>query len=237
MQPTDLLIIYLAFGAPIAVYKYLQNGTEDRVRRIASSALTFLFWIPAAVRIAYLYFTNADFEDAFVSQSKSDAFYKRICKTRDALASELVRAAVGFSVHEVREAIERYAGLADALGNDAAGNTKPQSLFAGSGRTRHYELGLVCWARRNRRRLERHHIEARRDFVALLDRASYQDSAAGAIVIGIDLARQLDDTEAVELLKALDVKKGEVWKPQPHEQPQTITSSPPIVMTASLNND
>ena len=68
MTLTDLLIIYLAFGAPLAVYKYLQNRGAEIGRRILVSSFTFVFWLPAAAEIGYLYFTNAYFGGAFVSR-------------------------------------------------------------------------------------------------------------------------------------------------------------------------
>jgi hypothetical protein len=235
MTLTDVLIIYLAFGAPIAVYKYLQNRTEDTGRRIAVSVFTFFFWITAALEIGYFYLSNAYFGDAFVSTATSDALNQRILDLRESITKELIKLERGTSLHDRRETVDRYAGLAEAIRNTAVQKNRRNELFEAAGRDK-YELGQLSLMRRNLHRLERHHSFARRDFVNLLDQASRCVAGEGVLRMGIDLARQLGDNETVQQVCALEVKRGEVWGSVQQEQTQSITPGS-IIMTASLNND
>ena len=239
MTFADFLIVYLAFGAPLAVYKYLQNRTDDIRQRILVSGFTFFFWIPAAVQIGYLHLTNAYFTDDFVSQQDSDATSFRSGEMRESLSAGLIRLTRGSNVHDLRETVERYTGLAEAVQIGLRGNTGPGALFEIAGREE-YDLGRVCLTRRNLRRLQRHHMQARQDFLALFRKLTNRAAASAVIGMGVDLARQLEDHETVELLNELTAKKGEVWKPTQQEQPQTIvpTSIQPLAMTTvSLNNE
>jgi hypothetical protein len=235
MTLTDLSVIYLAFGAPIAVYKYLQNRTANIGRRTAVSVLTFFFWIPAAIEIGYLHLANAYFKDAFVSQGNIDALNRRIHNLRESITTELIQLNRGSSIHDTRETVDRYTGLADAVRNQVADEHGGNELFEAAGRN-DYELGQLSLMRRNLRRLKRHHILARRDFINLLDQSTRRSAGSTILAMGTELARQLEDQETVEELKALEIKRGEVWTSVQQEQSQSITPAS-IVMTASLNND
>lgn len=236
MTVTDFLIIYLAFGAPLAVYKYLQNRTAGFGRRLAVSIFTFFFWVPVVLELGYLYLTNAYFGDAFVSQKNSDASDRHILDLRESITAELIRLERGTNIHDTRETVDRYTGLANEARNSVFENAQRNELFEAAGR-REYEIGQLCLMRRNLLRLKRHHIQARRDFVELLGQVSRRSVAADIIGISIDLARELEDQETVAELSALKMKRGEVWSSAQQEQSQILTSVTPITMTASLNND
>jgi len=214
MTPTDLLIIYLAFGAPLAVYKYLQKRHTSSRERIFISAFTFVFWIPSAVRIGYLYFANAYFGDAFVSQPNLDSIDGRRASARESIRAELIRANGGLNVHEVRETVERYAGLAAAVGTEATHHAAPHQLFKAAGR-QPSDLAGMCLSRRNRRRLEQHHTSARREFLALFT-FSGSGPVRSAIEAGIVLARELGDDVAVGQLSGLMHERDAVWNKQEH---------------------
>ncbi len=237
MTVTDLFIIYLAFGAPLAVYKYLQNRAIDIRRRIVVSIFTFFFWVPAAVEIGYLYLTNAYFEVGFVSRRNSDATKIKLDEMRESISAELIKLARVSNLHDLREILDRYTGLADAVRNSIGIPSFGHAIFEAAGR-KNSDLGSLCLMRRNLRQLERHHIQARRDLVVMFGQiGGGGHEALETIEMGKELARQLNDDETVEELNALRVKKGEVWKSEQREQAQRITAGPLIVMTASLNND
>ncbi|MEP7147635.1 MAG: hypothetical protein ABI857_01960 [Acidobacteriota bacterium] len=237
MTVTDLLIIYLTFGAPLAVYKYLQNRAIDIRRRIVVSIFTFFFWVPAAVEIGYLYLTNASFEVGFVSRRNSDATDIKLSEMRELVSAQLIKLARVSNLHDLREILDRYAGLADAVRNSIDKTSFGHPIFEAAGREKS-ALGSLCLMRRNLRQLERHHIQARRDLVFMFGQiGGGGHEALETIEMGKELARQLGDDETVEELHALKVKKGEVWKSEQLEHAQSIAAGPPIVMTASLSND
>ena len=236
MTITDFLIIYLAFGAPLGVYKYLQSRTLEPRRRAALSILAFFFWVPVVLELGYLYLANAYFGTGFVSRPNSDASDKRIRYLIESITTELIRLERGTNLHDTRETVDRYTGLAAEVRNAAFEKAGRRELFEAAGREE-YKLGQLCLMRRNLRRLERHHIQARRDFVELLDQVSRRFASAGVIGTSLELARQLEDQETVEQLSALKEKRGDVWNSAQQEQSQIITPVPPISMTASLNND
>ena len=236
MTVTDLLIVYLAFGAPLAVYKYLQNRAADVRRRVVLSTFTFFFWIPTAVEIVYLYTTNAYSGDGFVSQRRSDADYARLSGMRESISTELIRLARGSNLHDLRETVDRYVGLADTVRVSGGQKLVRHELFDVAGREEG-DLGSICLTRRNLRRLERHHTQAREDFVNLLGRVSGSITGRRSVSMGIEIARQLDDDETVQQLSDLEMKRGEVWKSEQQDKPRAATGLPPIAMTASLNND
>lgn len=239
MNIADLVIIYLAFGAPFAVYKYLQNRDVERGQRILGSLLTFFFWIPVAAQTGYRYFTNAYSGNAFVSQRNLDALDARLAVLRESIKAELIIAGCNLTVHDIREILERYAGLADCARDTAYRESDPFSrLFEAAGQTRH-ELAAVCLTRRNRRRLKRHHIQAGQDFAALFEQLS-TPAAEKAVELGIEFANNLADHETARRLGGLIEKRGEVWNSEQQKPaPSTIAVavSPIAMTTASLNRD
>jgi hypothetical protein len=201
------------------------------------SAFTFFFWIPAAIQISYLYLGNAYFIDVFVSRQKSDSSHRRLDEIRESMSAELIRWIRGTNIHDIRETVDRYVGLADAARTATRQKTARHELFEAAGREEYY-LGQLCLMRRNRRRLERHHIQAREDFLALFRQASLPITAADAIRMGIDLARRLDDSETVERLSRL-ASRSEISNADERKPGRVITSTSvsPLALTASLHNE
>jgi hypothetical protein len=236
MTLTDLLIIYLAFGAPLAVYKYLQNRGAEIGRRILVSSFTFVFWLPAAAEIGYLYFTNAYFGGAFVSRRDLVSADEKLSAIRESLSTELIKCARGSSIHDLRETIDRYVGLAGAAKNSVGQAATENELFQAAGREKD-QLSSICLMRRNLHRLERHHIQASADFVGLFEGSSNRPNASASLDSGIEMARQLDDHDTVRKLGALKVKRGEVWNSEQLEQHQPMAAVPSMPMTPSLNSD
>jgi len=237
MTSTDILIIYLAFGAPIAVYKYLQNRDAQTVRRCLIAVGTFLFWIPAAVRIGYLYFSNAYLGSAFVSPVDSDSSEMLISDLRENVRSELVRLGAGVGMHDARETVDRYVGLASAIrGGVVPGSTASENLFEAAGR-KDSGIGIHCMKIRNRRRLERHHIQSRKELLKLFAEVAGSSESTTAIKSALKLTRQLDDSETFEWLRKLITNKAEVWNTESIQQTQSISAVPVIAATGSLNSD
>jgi hypothetical protein len=239
MNIADLVIIYLAFGAPFAVYKYLHNRDLERGQRILSSLLTFVFWIPVAAQTGYRYFTNAYSGNAFVSQRNLDALDARLALLRESIKAELILAGCNLTVHDIREILQRYAGLAECARDTLDRESDSFSrLFEAAGRTKH-EIATACLTRRNRLRLKRHSTQAGHDFAVLFEQLS-TPAARKAVELGIEFANILDDNETASRLTGLIEKRGEVWNSEQQKPvPSTISAvvSPIAMTTASLNRD
>lgn len=237
MTAADILIIYLAFGAPIAVYKFLQNRDARIVRRCLITVATFLFWIPAAVNIARLYISNAYFGDSFVSPVDPDASEILISDLRADVRSELVRLGAGVGMHDARDTVDRYVGLASAIRNDVPlGGSAHENLFEAAGRAE-FGLGVRCVRIRNRQRLERHHIQSRAEFLKLLADAAGSNESDAALKSALKLARQLGDTEMFDGVRDLMTGKAEVWNSESKQHSQSLNVIPVIAATGSLNSD
>jgi hypothetical protein len=226
MTVVDILIIYLAFGAPIAVYNYLQNRSVPMVRRCLAAAGTFLFWIPAAVQTAHLYISNAYFGDAFVSPVDSDSAEIFISDLRETLRSELVRSGAGIGMHDARETVDRYVGLAGAVRQAMPSSGTPQeNLFEAAGR-RDVGLSVRCINIRNRRRLERHHAQSRAELLKLLTDAADSPDHIATLKRALKLASQLDDGEMFEKVRRLMAGKAEVWNTESKQSSPSVAVTP-----------
>jgi hypothetical protein len=205
MPLSDLLIAYLAFGAPLSVYRYLETRGVSNTRRIALSILTFVFWLPFAAGLIVRHFTNASFVPRFVSRKVAgrESFSRSI--RQETVRSNLILAGCKLSPHDVREVIERYSGLTELTRGDAAlSSIHTENFLKAAGRSTG-ELGAVCLTRRERDRLESHSEQARESFVSLFYDLPGIGSAVAAAAVeeGIALARELGDGEAEESLATL----------------------------------
>lgn len=244
MSIVDLVIIYLAFGAPLAVYKYLHVRDLSTRSRILSSVLTLLFWIPSAIRLVHRYLTNAFPTHVFVSSEDLDSPEPgRLVDLQETIRSELVGAGSSVPSYEIREVVGRFVGLA------AAGENHPSDLrgvsfdlFRAAGRE-DQDLAIACLMRRNRRRMDRHHTRARREFVALFGDPSATDmtKAERAIKAAIELAALLEDRKAIDGLTALITQiEDQIWNPADRQLvPGNVPTGVPALRmkTARLSSD
>jgi hypothetical protein len=229
MNISDLIVIYLAFGAPFAVYKYLQTRSTSRGRKILISVVTLMFWIPTAVRLAYRHFSNAYYKPAFVSKEFSDAHYFRLDELRETLRTGFVSSRSSLGMHNIREVIERYSGLSQLVMDEPASvDNSYAPLFDAAGRSNSVN-GSGCLIRRNRSRIRRHHTQAREHFLSLFRQMSRHDGQ-GLLRHGIELARHLDDPETMDQLGRLIESRSTLWNP---EQKQDL--APPNYSTAGTS--
>lgn len=214
MNFSDAAIIYFACGAPAAVYHFLNQKGEQRVRGLRQALFVFLAWplylvslirdkiprngsriysnrnvIPDSIRERKLLEIRSDLEKAIGEGSAEQA------------------AVLG-------EALERYCGLADALRLQGADSLEESQIFIVSGHE-NGELATLCLMRRNRSRLIRHHRMARAELLRVL--ADYND-------------RIRCRNEAVELFQFLDDEEGLLLI---NEKPQTLTD----LSVPSLGNE
>lgn len=246
MNVADIIFIYLALGAPFAVYNYFHFRDAVLSRRLMLAALWLLFWFPAVGFLAARHFINAYSGNYFVSSPDLDAPARRAAELRREITVRLISGGYGGPSNRlaVREIIERYVGLM-SIENERPSNAKLvfPDLFAAAGRT-DTKLAAVCLNRRNLKILDRHRTKARREFVALFESIHSGpafSSAEDVIRPAIDLARELNDTKAMHALELIASQvRDELWNP--HELQEATTTSPArpatLPMTASsLSND
>jgi hypothetical protein len=201
MPISEILIVYLAFGAPLAVYRYLETRKVSRRRRILMSLVTFGFWVPFAVRLSLRHFTNASFDGDFVSPSRRKRSESVTNDRQEALRTAIAEAGCPLPRHDLREVIERYAGLSEAatdLGSTLPGE-KAVNFFEAAGRPT--DIGARCLSRRERARFQRHLDDSRLSFLTLFDQLTGPGSARNrAIRRAVELALVLNDMEAADRL-------------------------------------
>jgi hypothetical protein len=209
MTLTDLLVIYFASGSPFAVYELLSIGNRPNGAKLLRSALVWLLWpifglgklasgsAPKRGRSA------DDINDANAPEERTWSI------VRDLLRRNPREFAAGG-----RETVERFAGLSLALERIDAGSGEAE-LFRVSGHG-DARVGDACLRRRNAARLERHHKQAREQFLRLAastERRRLLDGLA-------DLAAAVGDLEAAEIIanraaeNVLSGAAGEIWIPK-----------------------
>lgn len=158
MNLTDLIIVYLACGAPFGVYEITTLKTRS-VTDAAKILLSFLFWPIFAIRILIQLIENGPAHKLQLSKIRLDEIrleIERIAFT-DATPSPLF---------EFREVFHRFTGLAEVV-NEKSASKFSNDLFDISGH-QNKALASRCLARENRRRIEFHRNRARYDFIGLM---------------------------------------------------------------------
>jgi hypothetical protein len=243
VNAVDLLIVYLALGAPFAVYKFFQFSEADKGRRLLLSVATLLFWIPPAIGIVYRHLSNAYSEPDFVSSDGLDARDARLVELATKVKAKLRSTSRSIPAVDPREVVERYVGLATLAGMPAATERDWNSdLMRAAGREDD-PIAAACLIRRNQRGIGRHHKKARLDYFEMFESFAELDPAAAqeAVQLGIQLANALGDTKAVDGLVAIAEQiKDEVCAPNDH-RPVLSNISPRVtaltITTARSNND
>jgi hypothetical protein len=255
MNLYDFIIIYLACGAPLGVYYFLQHRkTSDFKHLRLKSLLNFLFWMPFAFRLLRrnAIFTSL-YNKVFAGNAASDAeIEKNIRSLQKRLERIYLPSRLKISIYEFREILERYIGLTRSgqIENNFSQTARPESeIFRISGH-KNSSLGAICLNRRNRKRLSFHQTEARRDFLALLDELFDSGSDSENLYrAAIEFVTALGDAEALDSIKrifdlepqsrhAASVKNAETEKWKAERQPPLITrpDSPRLKALAATMN-
>ena len=205
MPISEILIVYFAFGAPLAVYRYFDSRKVDGRRRLFTSLATFVFWMPFAVRLLFRHFTNASLEGDFVSPRGQKKSASAANSRQEAVGSAIVEAGCPLPRHDVREVIARYAGLSDAAANNGSHRPGEKAVNFLKAAGRPSDVAAHCLTRRERMRLQKHLTDSRHAFLELFDRLSGDNaSRIRAIRRGVELALLLGDIEAAEILGELE---------------------------------
>ena len=151
---TDAVIIYLACGAPLGMYRAHSQG-----RTVGGILMVVLMWPVAAARLAA----------SAVRQAASDP-RDRLLSIRGEIESRALAGSSPEEMFEFREVFERYSGLAQALAESSS--PAVAGIFD---LTDHPSkpLALSCLLRSQHAKLRRHAAAARAEIAAILsDRRS-----------------------------------------------------------------
>ena len=201
MTIPDILIIYFSFGAPFAVYHFIQNRQTSKLRLAFGTAFHFLFWMPLVVRFGLALILESTRINDFAKADDSDAeLEKDIRKSQSDIADRFRLGARHISIHEFREILDRYVGLSLLVKHPVSGMAEPHHEFFAIANRKNIELAFICFERRNRARLLRHHIDARADFLKVIKKYSFQDDQI--LQSAVHLVERLEDLPALaELLE------------------------------------
>ena len=230
MNSTDILIIYLACGAPFGVYYFLQNRAKLASGKLwLNTFFAFAFWIPAAIEFLreskfFNRTASIDRDTESIREKKLNLIQKRFEKI-------LQESSLKISIFEFREMIDRYIGLTYA---QQSKNEKPslaeKEIFRIS-KNNNSEIAAICLERRNQKRLSFHQTGAREDFLGFVSQLSETSAYSKVIgVLAIEFVKTLKDLEAIAALEKLfdsdsqtgkyfDVKQLEkaIWNTEVHK--------------------
>jgi uncharacterized protein YozE (UPF0346 family) len=256
MNLPDLLIMYLACGAPFGVYYFLQNRNRTETRILwLKSLFRFIFWIPFAVRlVARTSFLTNLYNLGFVSSDESDLKNERdIEEIRKYFEKKFAETDFTFSIYEFREIFDRYVGLSVEIRSAGVESSAAENEFYRITNHNNKKLGAACLNRRNRTRLSFHQKLARRDFFEIVGKFFDQSrESAPFFAEAVKLTRLVHDFEAQQLFENLSAQtlqtpenrnvrklEKEIWNSGKHKSPidNTIsTNLRPLTATANLSN-
>ena len=254
MNLRDIFIIYLACGAPVVVYYFLQNRHAFETKLLLLKSLfRFVFWIPFAFRmVARTSFLTNFYNNSFASLAETDAKKElEIEEIRKTFENIFTKSDFSFSIYEFREIFERYVGLSlETLAESSEISPAETEIYR---ITNHHnkKLGEICLNRRNRKRLSFHQKLARRDFFEILNKFVRKTDKPQVLFQSVaNLAALLNDVEAQETTEKLskeslqtearrNVKNtgDETWSTDQHKPltDNTISTSLQVLTTATAN--
>lgn len=223
MNLIDLIIIYLACGAPLAVYYFQYNRcieTRPHLLRL-KTILVFFFWVPFAFDLVR---QNRNVTFAPANTGLSENFYS----IQKQIEKILLESDLKISIYEFREIVERYVGLTLANQNAAAQSLPQEAEIYLVSNVKNIELASICFGRRNRERLLFHQTEARKDFLRLIEELSEFDANQIQLAdSSFRIVQMLNDSEAFKSLENIfaaglqtDWRQNvqwlekDLWKPQ-----------------------
>lgn len=186
MNLIDLTIIYLTCGAPFGVYYFYQQ--RDFSNKFWRSVLVTLFWFPYAFRLLHTFVTKRFHNQTLDEKSLTDSFEKKF-------AQILLAENVDVFLFDFRETFERYAGLTKAV--SAESSEAEAELFQILNHP-NKKLATKLLNRRNRSRLNSHHILARKDFLRMIEKiySGFSDKEK-VRTLTVDFVKLINDAEAL----------------------------------------
>lgn len=179
MSLVELIIIYLACGAPFAVFKATSRDTKASTKWLVFVTALIGWPVFAAMLFTRHVRTDADGHDPMIERLRTQM------ETAAFPDNEIQ------GVFDFRETFYRFVGLSNAV-NEPEPDKPGTELFeiggGGSG-----ETAARCLARRNRIRLHRHYLKARREFMSSIaeraDEKLFSCASELAVHLGDPVAR------------------------------------------------
>ena len=179
MSLVELVIIYLACGAPFAVFKATSRDANASTKWLVFVTALIGWPVFAAMLITRRVRTATAPHDAAIEQL-------RVRMETAAFPDNEIQ-----SVFDFRETFYRFVGLSNAVNEPEP--DKPGTELFEIGGVGSSETAARCLARRNRIRLHRHYLKARREFMSsVAERADENLSSLAsdlAVHLGNPLAR------------------------------------------------
>ena len=197
MNLVDAAIIYFACGAPAAVFHFFDQRGEGRGRKVRQSLLVFLAWPLYLVRLLREKTLQIGSQQYSSGTGSPDSVREeKLRRIRSALERE-VSLGPEYRSGRIRDAFERYCGLADAVRESGRNPIVESPIYTVSGHE-NTELATLCLMRRNRTRLIRHHNSAREELLRMFVNGNGPDSNGNTPE---ELFRLMDDQEGLSILK------------------------------------
>ncbi len=190
MTIIEIVIIYLALGTPLGVYKFASLPDKFTGLSLLRTTFAYFAWPAAAPRLAYR---------IAVANYDEQTFMQKVEHIRGRIESLAFAEATSAEIFEFREIFYRYTGLTEA-GSSIVGTDHITHLD---------EIGVIadpaiaarCSARRNKNKISTYQTIAREDLIALVRSINHRDpEIAGQ---SLDLAAMLNDTATAEQLYEL----------------------------------
>ncbi len=188
MSLVELIIIYLACGAPFAVFHATSLRSDSRSRWLVFLASLIGWPVFAAMLVTRRVRIPVAVPDAEIEQL-------RVKMESAAFPDNEIQ-----GVFDFRETFYRFVGLSNAV-NEPEPDRPGADLFeigGGGGQT-----PARCLARRNRIRLHRHYLKARREFMSSLAQRADENLSSLASELAVHLG---DPLERGELSRSTNVQ-------------------------------
>ncbi len=189
----ELAIIYLAFGAPVAVHRATSVRGTFSARDTLDVGLSFVGWPVALIVFAW--------QRSSSSEIRQD---ERLRARINELAAELQTDIPPGEAADLPAALGLYVDLSIALNHP----TEPtEKLFELSG---HPDAALAarCSARRDSKKLAFHQLRARNDLISMIDRLADASTDRGATLrTSLAIVELLGDVDAAADLAAMDATR------------------------------
>jgi hypothetical protein len=170
MTPAELLIIYLAAGAPFGVYAFLNQNDRPGFLRVALPLLKFAVWPVFATQLIARGLTGKFQNNVADTQVATHLAEETEALRRDIISSLLFEN--DRRRRELLEDLERFSGIAAAIYEAERCRAPSVPIVLEAGGHAQPDLGAKCVFRRNRARLLEHQNRAFDDFVSELGKAS-----------------------------------------------------------------
>jgi hypothetical protein len=192
MTFSDAIVIYLACGSPFAVHVMMTKRDGKTFRRMLRAAGSFAGWPLLAVHHGLRLVLGKPVDATDRNSEPAQSAASLLKEMENAACIPAIRR----SVFDVRDILERYAGLSEAFFSDGGQMEMPE-IFDISDHPAP-AVGRACLSRRTRERLGMHLNEARAEYVDLITGlVSVLEAPSSLQRLAVDIAQSVRDKQGV----------------------------------------